>query len=651
MCGIAGMWGVGPLPISTLEDMSLELEHRGPDGHGYLLYKPGQRLASVPEMELAASEPILDVNVAFAHRRLSIIDLDRRSDQPMVDHQNGLALAYNGEVYNYVEIRSELEGMGYSFNTASDTEVILRAYHAWGISCLERFIGMWAFALLDVPHRRLVLSRDRFGIKPLYYARIPGGWAFGSEIKGMLRAGGLSPVPNSGVLCKYLTSGLTDDSDQSFFSGIQRVPAASNLIVEGGWGAEPTVSRYWSPALNDPPSNAVSGFRDLFTDSVRLHARSDAPVGSCLSGGIDSSTIVCVAEGLRRSGRIPAYVHRVFGYVPNEGEFSEERYMRDVADKTGAALTVIAPDQSEVERALQDAVRAQDEPFGSSSIVAQYLVFQAAEKAGVKVMLDGQGADELLAGYHSYFGVVAMIRLRQLRLIGFTRLCIAYRLRFGGWPVRAADIFSRFKVAVRLLSALAARAPRVASALNVRPESPRTVDVLTPLAHSEADQVTRRWLVPRSLGAFLWDQMTVVNLPSLLRFEDRNSMAHSVEARVPFLDHRLVEYAGSLPDEMLLNGVDTKYVLREALGDLLPHSVRFRKDKIGFRASRSITWDLAEVFRHELDHNIGDWEPLWFSPGSISRLLDSNDRSDAAENLLWRILNAKLWLRIHWPTV
>jgi len=635
--------------------MSLALQHRGPDGHGYLIYTPGAALERVGR--LPAEREAAGARVLLAHRRLAILDLDHGSDQPMVDEEAGLAVVYNGEIYNFLELREELEGLGFSFETKGDTEVLLRAYEAWGSNCVTRFVGMWAFAILDVSNRRLLLSRDRFGIKPLYYARCLHGWAFASEIKSLLLARGIPCEPNPSVVGKYLTTGVVDDTDQTFFDGITRVPAASNLVIEGGWAETPRLDCYWelprelrSGGVSNE-ENLVAEFRERLTDSIRIHARSDVEVGGCLSGGLDSSTIVYIAEELRREGEVPAYDHEVFGYIPPEEDISEEPYMRDAAATAGAKLTLVAPDQEAVRSAIPMVVAAQDEPFGTSSILAQYFVFDRARRSGLKVMLDGQGADEILAGYHGYFPVVAGMQLRRGDLRSFATFSRLHQSEFGRRPMSWAS------AAAQLVLGLpgAARAARWARSRLVSGSHGRwPVNPIGPLSQVVRPELfaatSNEASLPSTLNDLLREQVSTTSLPALLRFEDRNSMAHSIEGRVPFLDHRLVEYCFSLPDTLKLSGIKTKYVLRKSMASSLPQSVLERKDKIGFRASRSVTWDYAASGRHSLDENQTHWEKLWLRENPVSSLLDSPDRSDAAENALWRIVNLKLWLRQFWAS-
>jgi asparagine synthase (glutamine-hydrolysing) len=618
--------------------MADRIEHRGPDGEGYLIASPDvSRLHRSSREEISAADGT-HATIGFAHRRLTIIDLSERSDQPLVDGSGAYGIAYNGEVYNYLELREELIGLGHSFRSEGDTEVVLEAYKEWGPDCVRRFIGMWAFAILDVPRHKVLLSRDRFGIKPLFYARAGDSLLFASEIKALLAVRGFKP--DEEAMRRFLTTGIVDSTERTFFDGIERVLPAHNLEIELDRPHQPSPSRYWSyPPQNGSISHgdAAAELRALLSDSIRLHARSDVPVGTCLSGGLDSSSIVCLAEELRSAGQIPHYTHSAFGYVPEEEEFSERHHMDAVIDTTDARMFLVDTSLDRFASKLLEIVRQQDEPFGSTSIAAQWFVFEAARTEGMKVMLDGQGADEVFGGYHGYFPVIASNLLRRRRLLSYARFHRAHKKLLGHPPL---------PVKGAVWSALPTRARRSVT-------RPATVPMPAgaSLLSSEMRERVRRDYQPNppgSLQELLQDHTESIGLPSLLRFEDRNSMAHSIEARVPFLDHRVVEFAFALPDQLKIRGVETKFVLREAMRGVLPESVRARTDKVGFRAEPTATWALAEQHRDALLANRTEYEERWFDPKALAPALDGSDRSVETEYSVWRVLNAKLWLRMHW---
>jgi asparagine synthase (glutamine-hydrolysing) len=581
--------------------------------------------------------------VGFAHRRLTVIDLTDASAQPMVDDDSGHALIYNGELYNYIELREELRARGRSFETTGDTEVVLRAYQEWGPRCVERFVGMWAFAVLDSARQAVVLSRDRFGIKPLFWTTAHDQFVFASEIKALLKLPWVDRGPDETTVANFLVRGVTETSTRSFFAGIRSLPPAHNLVVDLRRIGTPRPERYWglpeSPELSD--EDAASGFATRFSEAIRTHVRSDVAVGTCLSGGLDSTAIVCVAHSLQSKGQLPEqYTHETFGYVPPGRDWSERHWMDLVVAQTGVRLTEVRPTRSEFEAALLPVVATQDEPFGSASIVAQWCVFDAARRAGVTVMLDGQGADEVLGGYQSYLVTIAAALLHARQRVAYARTHFAYTRRFRSSPVPVRSIAAAF--APRSLKTLIrALRPNGTAELTMGSRHP----LLTPAV---IDAVPDEPPLPTDVHSLLRQQTERGNLPALLRFEDRNSMSHSIEARVPFLDHRLVEYAFRLPPDAKIRGAETKRVLREAMRDVIPEPIRQRRDKIGFRADPAASTRFADAHRAALVENRTDAEAEWFRPKAINGLIDDALKDHAREFELWRAVNVKLWARLHW---
>jgi asparagine synthase (glutamine-hydrolysing) len=616
--------------------MSNALVHRGPDGEGYVLHGPGRPLRAGRDLRDDAGPGT--ATVGLAHRRLAIIDLTERSDQPMIDERGRCSLVYNGEIYNYLEVRAELERSGHRFRTTGDTEVVLNAYLEWGPDCVQRFVGMWAFALLDLERQSLLLSRDRFGIKPLFYAVVRGELRFASEIKGLLAAQDFAVEPNDDVVRRFMLIGQVDVAGESFFRDIFQLPPAHQAVVPLDAPSVIRPQRYWE--LPDPTdvvstANAPERLEALLRDSVRLHARSDVPVGTCLSGGLDSSAIVCEAELLRQQGQIPSFAHHGFGYVPQDPAHSERRHMDVVTRKTQLEMTYVDDDPGRVLDVIPSIARQQDEPFGTASIVAQWFVFESAARAGLKVMLDGQGADEVLGGYHTYLPMIARAHLRRWRLLRYAQLAAEHRKLLGAAPLTPLDAVASAVPAVRRVGDGRARALTPAAAL------------LSPGFRGAWHRADEGALAARSINEIL-RRATTLQLPALLRFEDRNSMAHSIEARVPFLDHRLVEFAFRLPGDQKIHGVVTKHVLREALVGILPEPIRARTDKVGFRADPGITWTFAARHRDVLVRSGTRFEDRWFDRGALERLIDTTDRTQENEYALWRAISLKLWLAANW---
>ncbi len=606
MCGICGF--TGPRDHDLLVAMNERLVHRGPDDEG--LYETD-----------AAS---------LGHRRLSVIDLEH-GHQPFSNEAADRHLVYNGEVYNFRELRGELEALGHRFATHCDTEVVLAAYEQWGPSCVERFNGMWAFALLDEREGTLVLSRDHFGIKPLYYAEAGGRLLFASEIKALLASRELDPVVDDERLAGYLLAGLHDHDERTFFAGVRQVLPATvvTLPLDGGL-AEARTTRYWEPRLSrDQPADPAR-FREVFERAIERRLVADVTVGTCLSGGLDSSSIVCVMSDLLGKGAPDAASMgeqlKTFSAVFDGDPIDEQEYIEPVLAASGAASEFVRPQSGELIEDLPLVVWHQDEPMVSSGPYAQYRVMQLA-KGKAKVLLDGQGGDELLAGYVPY----QLVYLRQL----------AAEAKAGLLAREAAAARDVLQPLVR--AKLADRRRRVDPTVYCRP---LLGDPARAAAVRAADHRTSRTLKTR-----LVQDLTEYSLPSLLRYEDRNSMASSIESRPPFLDQELVEYVLGLPEEAIIHDGWSRFVLREALAGVLPEKVRLRRKKIGF-TTPEIRWLRREraVIQGILRSPSFCSRPYWDGP-SIARAFQAVCDGELEESpFFWRVLNAEAWLRVfHGP--
>src|SRR5262245_46375753 len=408
MCGLSALFDPKGGDLEpAIRAMNRAVQHRGPDDEGFAFFADGSS------------------RLALGHRRLSIVDLSAAGHQPMTSGDGGLCIIYNGEVYNWIELRAELEKEGARFTTRSDTEVMLEAYRRWGEKCLERFNGMFAFILVDWPRRRVFAARDRFGVKPLYYWVSPRGQlAFASEIKQFGVLEGWRPVLNGQRAYDFINWGLFDHTAETLFRGVRQlrggeyVSASIDSLANGV-----TPQRWYRLSPKESPENPVRAWRELLEDSVRLRLRADVPVGSCLSGGLDSSSIVCVANRALRSAGAQS-LQRTFSARSSDPRFDEGRFIDAVLRHTGVANAQVDPPAARLFDELPGLTWHQDEPFGSTSIYAQSHVFKLAAQNGVKVMLDGQGADEQLAGYPSFhaarFGNLAR-GLRLATLLGEMR--------------------------------------------------------------------------------------------------------------------------------------------------------------------------------------------------------------------------------------
>jgi asparagine synthase (glutamine-hydrolysing) len=536
----------------------------------------------------------------------------------MTSEDGTLWIVFNGEIYNYVELREELIGKGHRFHSHSDTEVILHAYEEWGPDCLHRFNGMWGFAILNEKTGELFCARDRFGIKPFYYTVVNGSFLFASEIKALLAHQDAGTKPDDEMLGTYLSWGVLDHTGRTMFGGISQLRPAHGMRVTRDGVQKPF--RYWELTVNPavksgvPDETVATEVLEKLTDATRIHLRSDVAVGTCLSGGIDSSTLTVLINKLIRSGGAASVGDRqkTFSVIFSDKRFDESRYINEIVTATGVDAHRTEPSPERLWDDINRLVYMQDEPFGSLSIYAQYCVMRLA-KEQVKVVLDGQGADELLAGYLAYQG-------SYLRgLISSFRWGTACREITGS--LRHHNRF--FRSAFRQLMVRRGRRGLL------------TVDV-TPL-----DRYGGR------LETILARELTSTNLPALLHYEDRNAMAFSLESRVPFLDYRFVEYIASLPLDQKIRGGVTKIALRHAIRGIVPETIRCRMDKMGFVTPEEV-WmrDALRPFVLEvLSSTTFSARKYWDAEAVIRDYLAFLDGKSGYSPEVWRIVCTELWLR------
>ena len=576
MCGFIGGFFNKRKDKSTLDASLALIKHRGPDYSG-------------------CSEYSLERGFLYlGHARLSIIDLSASASQPFHSECGRFSLVFNGEIYNYKELRDALIEVGYEFSTDSDTEVLLNAFVEWGVECLPRLIGMFSFVFYDHDKENIVLVRDAFGIKPFFYQVKDDEIYFSSELLPLLELRGEAVRPNLQRAYDYLVHGDYDSNDASFVEGVQHLPPAHYLIFNLKTGASSKAQHWWKPDLSDNKNlsfeDAVAQLRALFLDSVRLHLRSDVPLGVALSGGIDSSAVVSAVRYLE-----PEIPLKTFSYIASDSTISEEKWVDLLNEEMKSQPYKVIANQEEMRADLDEMLLKQGEPFGSTSIYAQYRVFKLAKAGGVTVTLDGQGADELLAGYSGYPGH------RLLSLIETQGWVAAHRYakRWAQSPGRSYSLAWQYVGRILLPDWLYALV-RKKMGRDFQPAwlkasylAERGVNFKE--ARASLDRSNKGKRVKEALSNSLMHR----GLPSLLRHGDRNSMAFSIESRVPFLSLPLAEFLLSLPEHYLISdkGV-TKHVFREAMRGIVPDSHLDRKDKIGFATPES-TWllSMAEVIR------------------------------------------------------
>src|SRR3954469_22864261 len=601
MCGIAGFWGAPDAAL--LATMTGRIAHRGPDGEGFF------------EHPLAS----------LGHRRLAIID-PARGHQPVGTDDGLVQLTYNGEVYNFRELRAELEPLGHTFHTHCDTEVVLHAYLEWGTDCFARFNGMWALAILDLREGtptsgpRLVLARDHFGIKPLYYARAASGRVlFASEAKAVLADPTLVTEPDRQWLYDYLLHGLHDHKPETAFTGIRALAAATWAVVDAEGVHE---QAYWTPALSTEASADPAEFRERFERSVERRLVADVPAGTCLSGGVDSSSIVGMGSRLL-SAHVPDAVSlgdrlKTFSIVYDGDPIDEREYMDAVLAEVDAEAAFAEPTSERFVDELDRLVWHQDEPIVSTGPYAQWCVMRLA-RPKVTVLLNGQGGDELLAGYVPYQYVYLRELLRRRKLGAFAR---------EAWESR--DV---------LKPLVKRRLSDRRRALPIKPLlRPALYDGLEPPRFQRSQDDLQRRLVA---------DLQTFSLPSPRRYEDRNSMAFSMESRLPFLDQELVDWVLRLPPSAIVHDGWSRAILRDGLEGVLTEKVRTRRWKVGFttpetrwlRARRAVVQGLFRSPQFSA-------RPYW----DAAALADTFERFCAGEveasQIFWRAINTEIWMRV-----
>ena len=575
MCGIAGAvrFGGTGAEVAAVDAAATLLAHRGPDGSGMLALGIDGAWCETNGVRraLAASASAHTACVVISHRRLAIIDLSAAAAQPFCHDDDRYVLAWNGELYNYIEVRAALTAEGHACRTASDTEVFVAAWAAWGPRALDRFTGMFAFALVDRATGVLWLGRDPFGQKPLYWASTHDGLVFGSECAAVLALRGGRAHVDANALADFLLGGVTDRGAATMFRGIEAVPAAHLLRVDLRTLRTPEQVRYWtlaeSPADERGPDVLAAELRALVHESMRLHVRSDVPVGTLLSGGVDSSAITASARAVLGRGAPLTTI----SYRPGDEAFDEGPWIDIVNEVAGCRPVSVRLSAGDLDACWDALTLRQGEPFGTPAVFVQAMLFRAAAAAGVRVVLDGQGADELFGGYTSARGARLAGQLRRGELIAAGRFARALRTAGIEGTERAA--------AAILLGGPLARWRTLRGAAPYGPLADaawmRARGVALPIA----------WSAPTGavLQARLHDGLFATSMPALIRYADRSAMASSVENRLPFLTRELAEFASRVPDALLVGDDGTgKPLLRAAMRGVVPEAVLDRRTKTGF---------------------------------------------------------------------
>lgn len=623
MCGIVGRFSKES-NSAKVSDALFILRHRGPDDSGSL------------------NIDINDWNICLGQTRLSIIDLSPGGHQPFSSSDKNFSLIFNGEIYNYKEIRSYLIGAGFQFKTQSDTEVLLNAWIHWGVECLPKLKGMFSFAIYNKLEKKITLVRDAFGIKPLFYQKNHNDFGFASEIRALENLFPKRFNLDDQQMFEYLSFGNYDLGEKTFFEGVKSLEPGHILTIDfSNSNLSTKKSRWWWPEIQENRSfsetQAIDEIRERFLENVKKHLISDVPIGAALSGGLDSSSIVCAMRHVEPNLEI-----NTFSYIAQGSNKSEEPWVNLVNQHVGAVSHKVVITPQELVKDLDDMIKFQGEPFGSTSIYAQYRVYKLAKESGIKVTLDGQGADELFAGYQGY----PEWKIRSLLSHGKVFQVQKFLYEWSKGPGRSFRMWLENSIAVNLPKFLVP----LAYSMRGRRQKNKLYDqnVLSDLNiktdYSINYQSQIGW--DRALVARLRHALTNGELSQLLRHGDRNSMRWSIESRVPFLTNDFAEYVLTLPEEFLLSkGGTTKFIFRKAMKGIVPDEILERKDKIGFETPE------LEWFR-SINHNINEWlEDLSFIPW-----INMDQAKIYFDNVLtgntpfswqtWRLINAARWVRL-----
>lgn len=627
VCGIAGYInksGRYTTSRESVKKMTDKMIHRGPDAEGQWV----------------------DERVALGHRRLSIIDLDEKSNQPMVSHDGRYVITFNGEIYNYIELKKELSAKGACFKTNGDTEVIIEAYRKYGVDCFNKFNGMWAFALYDREYQEIILCRDRFGIKPLYTIDNDEVFSFASEMKAIIAAFPEENIPNETWEYHYLSRSWPEDSDEEcFYRNIKIFPQAQYMVYDlkkhtrqymKYWEVDEKV--FYKKWIHG--RNPIKTFRELFESAVGLRLRADVEVGACLSGGIDSSSIVgCVSKKYGKK------IH-TFSSIYEDVDCNEEMYIRKVNEKWGTMPHYMKPDDYEKDfiRYVEDITYYHDQPSTDASLYSQYMVMKSAQ-SNVKVLLDGQGADELFAGYVPYHLCYIDDLMEKNTFVSRRQAIKILSNMKKKWP----DLMNSVSTDTIVRVAGIKNSFWFQTENNEKGKKfPKELQLFTSEFLNKVDEKKREKEIQCSshLNTRLCKDILNDSVPYLLHNEDGNSMAFSIESRVPFLDYRIVEFAIALDGKYKIRSNWTKWIVRKGCKDYLPKEVAKRKNKMGFPAAfaRWLREGKSKGVAAKIIYEFGNRNIV--PKETIDQFYKAHMNMEADFNqILFRFLSLELWLR------
>ena len=623
MCGIiGGWWKESPKNFDSIIQQSINsLQHRGPDDKGIDITN------------------FCDGTLFLGQTRLSIIDLSEGGHQPRSTKDGRYTITFNGEIYNYKEIRQELITLNYSFISESDTEVLLTAWVHWGSDCLSRFIGMFSFVVVDRKLNTLTLVRDAFGIKPLFYSYENNTLCFASEIQAILKLRNKCPELEDQRIYDYLIYAVQDVGEDTFIKDIHHVPPSHLVTINLSESFEIKIDKWWNPSIEENTEisfdKAVVILRELFLESIRFHLRSDVPIGIALSGGIDSSAIACATRYLEPDINI-----HTFSFIPEGSSLSEEKWIDIINQSINAIPHKVIVKSHELNQDIEDLIVTQGEPFCTTSMYAQYCVFRLAKEVGVKVVLEGQGADELLAGYQGYHGQRMRSLFEKGNFCGMARFAKKWkqwdgRANLSPWRAFFGQLIpdELFRIMQGLIGEQ--KVPQWVNKNYLKSNS-----ILFRPVRMNRTKIGKR----RRVAEVLLDAMMNNGLPSLLRYGDRNAMRFSIENRVPFLTIPLAEFVLSLPEHFLISEEgETKSIFRAAMRGIVPDQILDRRDKVGFESPMG-GWVSEIIEKIKLTRSLEkELEMVNFNK---IKMFDSGfNIKESMRSQDWRLINLLFWTK------
>ena len=627
MCGISAIFSFGEnmVNIDKFHQMNNLIKHRGPDDEGYYFKNEDKEFYAYGEDtidEIKKNKNVKNINelkldnctIALAHRRLSILDLSENGHQPFT--YGDYLLSFNGEIYNYIEIREELIDRGYRFTTATDTEVLIKAYDCYGTDAVKKFNGMWAFVLYDKVKNQIFCSRDRFGVKPLYYSNIDGCLVIGSEIKQLLYYTQKKEI-NERALFDFIQYSLSDEGNETFFEDIFALEPATNMITDLNTG-NIKIERYWE--LKKVEERTLDYFIERFNKSITYRLRSDVEIGSCLSGGLDSSSIVTKCCKNLKNPKL----FKTFTSCYDDESVDERFYSRKVAENCNCQNFEIFPKEEDLNKEFKKLVWYQEQPFASLSIYASWKVMECASFNSTKVLLDGQGGDEALLGYERYY----VFYLKELLKKGKFKLAKnEYVKMYQNSKLDCKNLLLYyFYFNYPILNKLKKKSRLKYLNSNF-------------INKNEKKSYYKKYLKFASLDDCQKSALKN-SIQHLLRYEDRNSMAHSIETRLPFLDYQLVETAYSMDSSLKIKDGWTKYALRKSMEADMPEEVTYRKNKLGFSVPQKKWMESMENYIGKLLEN--PKSEKYFNIQNIRECFKDNENNE----IMFKFLMIETWMRV-----